>query len=89
MSQTHVAGGALFTAVGLGAASAAGWMHAPAWALAIGIAWGEIAGELPDIDDPKARVSRTGVAFGVADRVLGTPVRIVGRVMPDLDRESA
>jgi len=66
MSQTHVAGGALFTAVGLGAASAAGWMHAPAWALAIRIAWGALAGELPDIDHRQARVSRPGVAFGVA-----------------------
>ena len=54
MSQTHVAGGALFTAVGLGAASAAGWMHAPAWALAIGIAWGALAGKLPDIDHRQA-----------------------------------
>ena len=77
-SQTHVAGGALFTAAGLGAANAAGWMHAPVWALAVGIAWGAIAGELPDIDHPKARVSRTGVAFGVAGRVLGLPARIVG-----------
>ena len=59
-SQTHVAGGALFTAAGLGAANAAGWMHTPVWALAVGIAWGAIAGELPDIDHPKARVSRTG-----------------------------
>ncbi|MGB0092621.1 MAG: metal-dependent hydrolase [Solirubrobacteraceae bacterium] len=63
-SQTHVAGGALFTAAGLGAANAAGWMHTPVWALAVGIAWGAIAGELPDIDHPKARVSRTGVASG-------------------------
>ena len=78
MSQTHLAGGTLFTAAGLGAASAAGWMHAPAWALAIGIAWAAIAGELPDIDHRKARVSRTGVAFGVADRLLGVPARIVG-----------
>jgi membrane-bound metal-dependent hydrolase YbcI (DUF457 family) len=77
-SQTHVAGGALFTAAGLGAADAAGWMHTPVWALAVGIAWGAIAGELPDIDHPKARVSRTGVAFGVAGRVLGVPARIVG-----------
>ena len=77
-SQTHVASGALFTAAGLGAANAAGWMHTPVWALAVGIAWGAIAGELPDIDHPKARVSRTGVAFGVAGRVLGLPARIVG-----------
>ena len=84
MSQTHVAGGALFTAVGLGAASAAGWMHAPAWALAIGIARGALAGELPDIDHRQARVSRPGVAFGVAGRLLGTPVRIVGRVIRGL-----
>ena len=84
MSQTHVAGGALFTAVGLGAASAAGWMHAPAWALAIGIAWGALAGELPDIDHRQARVSRPGVAFGVAGRLLETPVRIVGRVIRGL-----
>ena len=77
-SQTHVAGGALFTTAGLGAANAAGWMHAPAWALAIGIAWGAIAGDLPDIDHRKARVSRTGVAFGVAGRLLGIPARIVG-----------
>jgi membrane-bound metal-dependent hydrolase YbcI (DUF457 family) len=77
-SQTHVAGGALVTTAGLGAARAAGWMHAPAWALAIGIAWGAIAGELPDIDDRKARVSRTGVAFGVAGRLLGVPARVVG-----------
>ena len=78
MSQTHLAGGALFTAAGLGAASAAGWMHAPAWALAIGIAWGALAGELPDIDHRRARVSRAGVSFGVAGAVLGVPVRIVG-----------
>jgi membrane-bound metal-dependent hydrolase YbcI (DUF457 family) len=78
MSQTHLAGGALFTAAGLGAASAAGWMHAPAWALALGIAWGALAGELPDIDHRRARVSRAGVAFGVAGRLLGIPVRIVG-----------
>ena len=84
MSQTHAAGGALFTAVGLGAASAAGWMHAPAWALAIGIAWGALAGELPDIDHRQARVSRPGVAFGVAGRLPGTPVRIVGRVIRGL-----
>src|SRR5450755_3381339 len=77
-SQTHVAGGALFTAAGLGAANAAGWMHTPVSALAVGIAWGAIAGELPDIDHPKARVSRTGVAFGVAGSVLGLPARIVG-----------
>ena len=77
-SQTHVAGGALFTAAGLGAANAAGWMHTPVWALAVGIGWGAIAGELADIDHPKARVSRTGVAFGVAGRVLGLPARIVG-----------
>ena len=77
-SQTHVAGGALFTTAGLGAANAAGWVHAPAWALAIGIAWGAIAGDLPDIDHRKARVSRTGVAFGVAGRLLGVPARIVG-----------
>ena len=64
--QTHLAGGALFTAAGLGAAIAAGWMHAPAWALAIGIAWGAIAGDLPDIDHPKARVSRSEV--GVRSR---------------------
>ena len=76
--QTHVAGGALFTAAGLQAAIAAGWMHAPAWALAIGIAWGAIAGDLPDIDHPKARVSRSGVAFGLAGRLLGLPTRIVG-----------
>jgi membrane-bound metal-dependent hydrolase YbcI (DUF457 family) len=76
--QTHVAGGALFTAAGLGAAIAAGWMHAPAWALAIGIAWGAIAGDLPDIDHPKARVSRSGVAFSLAGRLLGLPTRIVG-----------
>jgi membrane-bound metal-dependent hydrolase YbcI (DUF457 family) len=77
-SQTHLAGGALFTTAGLGSADAAGWMHAPAWALAIGIAWGAIAGELPDIDHRKARVSRTGVAFGAAGRLLGIPARIVG-----------
>jgi len=77
-SQTHVAGGALFTAAGLGAANAAGWMHTPAWALAVGIAWGAIAGDLADIDHPNARVSRTGVAFGVTGRVLGLPARIVG-----------
>jgi hypothetical protein len=59
-SQTHVAGGALFTAAGLGAANAAGWMHTPVWALAVGIAWGAIAAELPRVDHPKARVSRTG-----------------------------
>ena len=84
MSQTHLAGGALFTAAGLGAASAAGWMHAPGWALAIGIAWGALAGELPDIDHRRARVSRSGVAFGVAGRLLGVPVRIVGRVIRGL-----
>src|SRR5512142_1770640 len=81
MSQTHLAGGALFTAAGLGAASAAGWMRAPGWALAIGIAWGALAGELPDIDHRRARVSRGGVAFGVfgvAGALLGVPVRIVG-----------
>ena len=78
MSQTHLAGGALFTAAGLGAASAAGWMHAPAWALAIGIAWGALVGELPDIDHRRARVSRAGVSFGVAGALLGVPVRIVG-----------
>jgi membrane-bound metal-dependent hydrolase YbcI (DUF457 family) len=78
MSQTHLAGGALFTAAGLGAASAAGWMHPPGWALALGIAWGALAGELPDIDHRRARVSRTGMAFGVAGRLLGAPVRIVG-----------
>ena len=78
MSQTHLAGGALFTAAGLGAASAAGWMHAPGWALAIGIAWGALAGELPDIDHRRARVSRAGVSFGVAGALLGIPVRIVG-----------
>jgi membrane-bound metal-dependent hydrolase YbcI (DUF457 family) len=77
-SPTHVVGGMLFTTAGLGAANAAGWMHAPGWALAIGIAWGAIAGELPDIDHRKARVSRTGVAFGVAGRLLGVPARIVG-----------
>jgi hypothetical protein len=82
MSQTHVAGGALFTAAGLGAATAAGWMRAPAWALVIGIAWGAIAGELPDIDHPKARVSRGGVAFGLAGRLLALPARVVGRVRP-------
>jgi len=43
MSQTHLAGGALFTAAGLGAATAAGWMHPPAWALALGVAWGALA----------------------------------------------
>ena len=80
--QTHVAGGALFTAAGLGAATAAGWMHAPAWALVIGIAWGAIAGDLPDIDHPKARVSRSGVAFGLAGRLLGASRPIVGRVHP-------
>ena len=69
MSQTHLAGGALFTTAGLGTASAAGWMHAPAWALAIGIAWGALAGELPDIDHPPgARIPGRGVI----------PVRIVG-----------
>jgi hypothetical protein len=73
MSQTHLAGGALFTAAGLGVASAAGWMHAPGWALALGIAWGALAGELPDIDHRRARVSRSGVAFGVAGRLLGVP----------------
>src|SRR5450755_4581320 len=59
-------------------------MHAPAWALAIGIAWGALAGELPDIDHRQARVSRPGVAFGVAGRLLATPVRIVGRVIRGL-----
>ena len=78
MSQTHLAGGALFTAAGLGAASAAGWMHAPAWAPALGIAWGALAGELPDIDHRRARVSRARSAFGVAGSLLGIPVRIVG-----------
>ena len=78
MSQTHLAGGALFTAAGLGAASAAGWMHPPAWALALGIVWGALAGELPDIDHRRARVSRGRIAFGVAGRLLGAPVRIVG-----------
>lgn len=78
MSQTHLAGGALFTAAGLGAASAAGWMHAPVWALAIGIAWGALAGELPDIDHRRARVSRAGASMGVAGALLGVPVRIVG-----------
>ena len=59
--QTHVAGGALFTAAGLGAAIAAGWMHAPAWALAIGIAWGAIAGDLPRHRPPQgARVPKRG-----------------------------
>lgn len=76
-SQTHLAGGALFTAVGLGAANAAGWTHAPAWALAIGIAWGAIAGDLPDVDHPQARVSRSQFGSGLA-RLLGLPVRIVG-----------
>jgi hypothetical protein len=70
-SQRHLAGGALVTTAGLGPANAAGWMHAPGWVLAIGIAWGAIAGELPDIDHRNARVSRTGVAFGVAGRLLG------------------
>lgn len=60
MSQTHLAGGALFTAAGLAAASAAGWMHTPAWALAIGIAWGALAGELPDIDHRRARAPVPG-----------------------------
>jgi len=78
MSQTHLAGGALFTAAGLGVASAAGWMHAPGWGLAIGIAWGALAGELPDIDHRRARVSGAGVSFGVAGALLGGPVRIVG-----------
>ncbi len=78
MSQTHLAGGALFTAAGLAAASAAGWMHAPAWALALGIAWGALAGELPDIDHRRARVSRARPAFGIAGPLLGIPVRIVG-----------
>ena len=78
MSQTHLAGGALFTAAGLGAASAAGRMQPPAWAVAIGIAWGALAGELPDIDHRRARVSRAGVSFGVAGALLGVPVRIVG-----------
>jgi membrane-bound metal-dependent hydrolase YbcI (DUF457 family) len=77
-SQTHVVGGALFSTAGLGGANAAGWMHAPGWALAVGIAWGAIAGELPDIDHRRARVSRMGVAFGVAGRLLGVPARIVG-----------
>jgi membrane-bound metal-dependent hydrolase YbcI (DUF457 family) len=77
-SQTHLAGGALFTAAGLGAADAAGWMHTPAWAVAVATAWGAIAGELPDIDHPKARVSRSAVAFGLAGRLLGLPARIVG-----------
>ena len=85
MSQRHVAGGALFTAVGLGAASAAGWMHAPAWALAIGIAWGALAGELPDIDHRQARVSRPRGWHSVSPaRLLATPVRIVGRVIRGL-----
>ena len=59
-------------------------MHAPAWALAIGIARGALAGELPDIDHRQARVSRPGVAFGVAGRLLETPARIVGRVIRGL-----
>jgi hypothetical protein len=29
-------------------------MHAPAWALAIGIAWGALAAKLPDIDHRQA-----------------------------------
>ena len=78
MSQTHLAGGALFTAAGLGAAGAVGWMHAPAWALAFGIAWGALAGELPDIDHRRARVSRARSTFGIAGPLLGIPVRIVG-----------
>ena len=73
MSQTHLAGGALFTTAGLGAATAACWMHPPAWALALGIAWGALAGELPDIDHRRARVSRGGIALGVAGRLLGAP----------------
>ena len=82
MSQTHLAGGALFTAAGLGAASAAGWMHAPVWALALGIAWGALAGELPDIDHRRARVSRAGAAFGVAGALLGDPRADRRRVHP-------
>jgi len=39
---------------------------------------------LPDIDHRQARVSRTGVAFGVAGGLLGVPVRIVGRVIRGL-----
>ena len=62
----------------MAAASAAGWMHAPAWALALGIAWGALAGELPDIDHRRARVSRARSAFGIAGPLLGIPVRIVG-----------
>ena len=53
-------------------------MHAPAWALAIGVAWGALAGELPDIDHRRAGVSRTGVSLGVVGALLGVPVRIVG-----------
>ena len=78
MSRTHVAGGALFTAAGFAGADAAGFMHVPAWALAAAVGWGAIAGDLPDIDHPRARVSRRGVAFGVAGGVLGLPVRVIG-----------
>ena len=34
--------------------------------------------------DRRARVSRSGVAFGVAGRLLGVPVRIVGRAIRGL-----
>lgn len=59
-------------------------MHAPAWALAVGIGWGAIAGELPDIDHRNARISHGGVAFGLAGMLLGLPARIVGVLIPSL-----
>jgi len=53
-------------------------MHASVWALAVGIAWGAIAGDLPDLDHRTARASRTGVGFGGVGWLLGVPVRVVG-----------
>jgi hypothetical protein len=41
--------------------------------LAIGIAWGALAGELPDIDHRRARVSRAEVSFGVAGALTPRP----------------
>ena len=76
-SQTHVAGGALFTTAGLGAANAAGWMHTPAWALAIGIAW-EPSREIFPTSTIARRVFPGPGWRCVAGRLLGVPARIVG-----------
>lgn len=81
MSQTHVAGGVLFAAAGIGAAEALGVAHVAPAAAAACIVWGGIAGDLPDIDHPDARISTGGVAFGPIGVIFGLPARVAGHFL--------